>query len=104
MEERVPTNADSIPIRGSPELERIEMASFISGANNTTGIRAGLTVLAQKTDVGYPVFSGIPISDANSPLMQLTDQSSSPLVARRMASSPGPDPYQPYQPECLSPK
>ena len=78
MEERVPTDADSVPIRGSPELECIEMASFISGANDTTGIGAGITVLAQKTDVGYPVLSGIPISDANSPLTPLTDQSTFP--------------------------
>ena len=62
------------PIRGSPELERIEMASFISGANDMTGIGAGVAVLSQKPDVGYPVISGVPFSNADSPLTPLTDQ------------------------------
>lgn len=61
------------PIR-SPELERIEMASFISGSENMTGIGAGVAVLAQKPNVGYPTFSRVPIPDVNSPLTPLTDQ------------------------------
>jgi len=63
------------PILGSPELERIEMASFISGANDMTGVGAGVAVLAQKPDVGYPSFPGMPMSDMNSPLTPLTDRS-----------------------------
>lgn len=55
------------PIPGSPELEHIEMASFISGANDMTGVGAGIAVLAQKPDVDYPFFSGMPVSDTNTP-------------------------------------
>jgi len=61
-------------IQGSPELGRVEMASFISGSNDMTGIGAGVAVLSQKPDVGYPRFSGMPIPDTNSPLTPLTDQ------------------------------
>jgi len=62
------------PIRGSPELERNDMASFISGANDMTGVGAGFAVLAEKPDVSYHSLSGMPVSDANSPLTPLTDQ------------------------------
>ena len=62
------------PIPGSPELERIDMASFISGANDMTGVGAGIAVLAQKPDVGYPVFSRMSISDANTPLTPSTGE------------------------------
>ena len=55
------------PIPGSPEPERIDVASFISGANDMTGIGAGIAVLAQKPDVGYPIFSGMPVSDTTTP-------------------------------------
>lgn len=61
------------PLR-SPELEHVEVASFISGSENMTGVGAGIAVLARKPDVGYPRFSGIPVSDANSPLTPSTDQ------------------------------
>jgi hypothetical protein len=57
------------PIR-SPDLERIELASFISGSDNMTGVGAGTAVLAQKPDI-YPTFAGFPISD---PLTPSTDQ------------------------------
>ena len=60
------------PIR-SPDLERIELASIVSGSENMTGIGAGIAVLAQKPDV-YPTFAGIPFFDANSPLTPSTDQ------------------------------
>lgn len=60
------------PIR-SPDLERIELASFISGSENMTGVGAGIAVLAQKPDVGYPSFAGMPISDMNSPLTPATE-------------------------------
>jgi len=66
------------PIRGSPELECTDMASFISGANDMTDIGAGFAVLAKKPDVGYHTFSGMPLSDANSPLTPSTDQTIHP--------------------------
>ena len=69
------------PIR-SPELERIEMASFISGSENMTGIGAGNAVLAHKPDVGYTSFSG-PI---NSPLTPSTDQTV--YVTNRLSMRP----------------
>ena len=62
------------PIPGSPELERIEMASFISGPNDMTGVGAGIAVLAQKPDIGYPAFSRMSISDANTPLTPSTGE------------------------------
>jgi len=62
------------PIPGSPDLERVEIASFISGANDMTGVGAGIAVLAQKPDVGYPVFSRLSISDANTPLTPSTGE------------------------------
>ena len=65
------------PIR-SPDLERMEMASFISGSENMTGVGAGVAVLAHKPDIGYHTFSRIPISDANSPLTPSTDHTVHP--------------------------
>ena len=61
------------PIR-SPELERIDMASSISGSENMTGIGAGIAVLAHKPDVGYTSFSRMQIPEVNSPFIPLTDQ------------------------------
>ena len=60
------------PIR-SPELERIEMASLISGSDNMTGVGAGIAVLAHKPDIGYPKFSRFPTHDVNSPLTPSTE-------------------------------
>lgn len=61
------------PVR-SPELERVEMASFISGSDNMTGIGAGIAVLAQKPNVGYPTFPRMPIPEVDSPLTPSTDR------------------------------
>ena len=62
------------PIQGSPELQRIEIASLISSANdNMTGVGAGIAVLAQKPDFGYPNFAGIPLSDTTTPLTPTTE-------------------------------
>ena len=62
-----------LPLR-SPELERIEMASLISDSENMTGVGAGIAVLAQKPNVGYPRFAGAPIPDVNFPLTPLTNE------------------------------
>ncbi|KAF9654343.1 hypothetical protein BDM02DRAFT_3158103 [Thelephora ganbajun] len=103
------------PIRGSPELEHIEVASFISGANDMTGIGAGIAVLAQKPDVSYPIFSGMPISDANSPLTPSTDQTVHAtgrsnawprvpaLVTTNMSASPSNNPLVSPPPPILPP-
>jgi len=103
------------PIRGSPELERIEMASFISSANDMTGIGAGIAVLSQKPDVGYHTFSGMPIPDSNSPLTPLTDQTIYParhsnarprvpaLVPANMSVSPPNIPVASPPPPILAP-